>query len=417
MQLFMAYAIVGVFFFSLLVLLKKPQVALALFLGLYASEQILIANISFFAHNTEIYNFVIGGVGAASIVISVLKWGFPKFEVSITIIFSMLLLLTVASLSWTPAPIAGKSAVVHFLSEGVLGFLLPFFLIRREEDFYIVIWVTVMYSLITVLSLIFSPLIGSGGRILLVEGGTVLSPATLVGSSIILLAGVSREKLGVLYHGKFFILVILMIGCYISGARTQFFVSVALAGLIILLAQKKSNLILPVIISSIFLYIAASLFLPSTLELATDAASGRYSSDAFESGFNERFEMLNNALENKKILTGHGVMGWAYWVTGRDTYIYPHNSLAQIYFELGIVGFLLFSYLVVNSVYKGVKLYLLKRKLKSSSALSASILGFLVFSFILSLKQGTFMSCTNVYIAVSLVSVWYKLAKKEQRYR
>jgi hypothetical protein len=399
----------------LIYLYKKPQVVLGLLFGMYAVEQILSRNIPIFAGNQLLYNYFIGIISVLAIVFSVLRSGFPRIMLSNVVLLFIFLMYSWSSLFWTPAPDAAFHSMIHFTLEGVLGFSLPFFVIRQLKDFNIVITVIAAYGVLVALSLLLFPVEGIAGRVLLIEEGTVLSPANMMGTAMIFVAAIDKEHFGIYSKLKYFILLLFAIGVFISGARTQFFLGVFLS-IAILLSNKAplKTLITAGIGFSIAALIVTMAF-PDLIEEQLTVSSSRYASaDAFSQGYDDRLLNVKECFTFEKPFTGHGIMGWAYMRFGKDIYMYPHNSVAQVYYELGLIGMVLFLSIIYKSYKLGYSNFKKYSYNQNDKQLVLALLAYLTFSFLISLKQGTFLSCTGVYIAFGCISVIYSNKKNKQ---
>lgn len=415
MQEIIAFLVLILFLSGIILIYKYPQISLALYISLYGAEQVLYTTFPYFVAHSTFYNFSVGAMGALAMLISVVKYGMPALLNKAVVIFVVFFCLTWASTLWTRAPIAANYAVIHFSTEATLGFFLPFFVIRKEEDLSVVAIYVILFSVLISLMLIVSPKAGIGGRVLLVEGGSVLAPATMTGTGIIFIASMKKQMLGFLYYFKYLFILILMVGCFLSGARAQFYISVFIALVLMFSGQKKFKTIMVVSIVSFISVGVISTLLPDDIINSIINVSTRYGTGAFDKGIDERLSMFESAFTLDGFLFGHGLMGWAYQTTGRDIYVYPHNSLAQVYFELGIIGLFLFIFLIGIGLTRGWKAYKLNKKNNSDSKLVAIFLGYLVYGTLLSLKQFSFTSCNEVYIGVSVLSILYFLARKRAR--
>ncbi len=425
MQFYLATAVLLLFCSGVLLVVRWPQVSLAIFLGLYAAEQILMANFPLFRQFGSLYNYFVGAICIFSIVVSVVKFGIPRIIRTDLALFTAFFLLVSLSLLWTVSPISAKFAYTHFALEATLAFLLPMFVIRKKEDLKVFLIYLVGFGLLTSLSLIFIPKAGIGGRMLLVEGGTVLSPATLSGSCIILLATMSKESLGdILYKFRFGIILLLALGCFLSGARTQFYISIFLAlfSLVFLFGKYKLKMIGSLIGSGIMVLFIAYLVLPSDFWEVIIRVAGRYDSDQFDTGLNQRVSMIESILGSNQVLLGNGLMSWGFLSTGLDVYVYPHNSLAQIYYEIGLVGLFLFVMFLAASFFSAKRVLKLSKKTGWGKEITWSFILYLLYGLILSFKQGTFMSCLEVYVGVSMLGTFcimsediYKARRREAR--
>ena len=71
MQFYLATAVLLLFCSGVLLVVRWPQVSLAIFLGLYAAEQILMANFPLFRQFGSLYNYFVGAICIFSIVVSI----------------------------------------------------------------------------------------------------------------------------------------------------------------------------------------------------------------------------------------------------------------------------------------------------------------------------------------------------------
>jgi hypothetical protein len=86
--------------------------------------------------------------------------------------------------------------------------------------------------------------------------------------------------------------------------------------------------------------------------------------------------------------------------------------VAQVYYELGLIGLTLFLSIIYKSYKLGYENYKKYSDNLNNQLMALSFLAYLTFSFLLSLKQGTFLSCTGVYIAFGCISVVSIIIKK-----
>jgi len=408
MQAIIAYTIIALTALCIVYLYKKPQLSLGLVFGMYAAEQILIGNVSFFLRNPQLYNYLIGAISVLAIIYSVIRSGMPRIIVSNFVIFFLLFMFSWMSIVWTSAPNSALSALIHFSFEGLLGFVLPLFVIRKIKDFNLVVIVIAVYGVLVTTSLLLFPIAGVGGRVLLVEGGTVLSPANMMGAAMIFIAAVEERQFGPLIRIKFYLLLYFALGLFLTGARTQFFVGVFLSVVILLSDKAPIKMLTKVTIGLLFISVLIGIVFPDFIDQHLASAYVRYSSTSeFTDGYEFRLQSIIECFTLDSPIIGHGLMGWAHMKFGEDVYMYPHNSIAQVYYELGVVGMVLFVLIVFKSYKMGYLSYINNTDNGANKKIILSFVSYLTFSFLMSLKQGTFLSATGIYIAFGCISVLY----------
>ena len=417
MHTFFGYTALALALTCALLVAKRPQLALALFISMYGAEQLITSSVGYFAAHTEYYNYAVGFVCVAAILVSLFRDGVPRIDVPISVLFLLLVLLTTASLLWTNAPIGGAFAIKHFYAEAVLCFILAFFVIRREGDLDSVIFAACGFGLLVTFAIFFAPASTVGGRATVVEGGTVLSTSELAGTCMILVACADRRMLGSLMKLKIPLVILLAIGCLLTGSRGQFIFAVGLSLLLLASSEggKKTMVILGVLGAAVGLF--AVEFLISNDIILSEQLLDRYSADRLTGSVRGRSNLIEPMLTLDRFEFGHGVMGWAYTFYGVDRYMYPHNAVLQVYYELGFVGLVLFLGVFTRGAVLGLRTNRYARMNGSSNAVIKGVGAMMAYSLLLSLKQGSFMTCLNAYTGAALLAVLYLQQRRVYRYR
>lgn len=387
---------------STLLLIKKPSIAMGYLLTLYASEQLLMRSFPFLLSHQSLYNYFIGAICVAAIIVALFRFGLPWISPMLITLFMTLLVLGWSSLLWTKAPNAASYALTHFTLEGSLAIFLPFFIIREPADFRPPFILAIIVASICSLSLILSPVTGISGRTLLLEGATQLSPAELMGASIIILSAGDSSDIGRIFNRlKIPLIALLTIGCVLTGARAQIVVALIMSIAAYSFSKRISfpKKIIGLFVFTFFLFVLGYLF----SDVLLSSMHQRFNEKEIIRGFNARITMIARNLSSltDNFLFGKGVMGWAYDIFQKDIYKYPHNSIFQVFYELGFVGLTQFTAIVLTGFSALFKCY---KKAKQSSvniSLIAILGSYFIYSFILSLKQTTFMACIGVYMGVS----------------
>jgi O-antigen ligase len=98
---------------------------------------------------------------------------------------------------------------------------------------------------------------------------------------------------------------------------------------------------------------------------------------------------------------------------GAKLTVHPHNSLAHVYFEFGVVGFLLFGSILFVGARNARFLLARYRNEPAIRSLVATIAAYLAFSFLLSLKQSTFLAAIGIYLSTSMLCALVELHRTE----
>lgn len=424
-QLVIAFLVLGIVIAAILWIPARPSVAIALLIGMYGSEQVLAAAFPLLVANGSLFNFVIGGVGMLAIIVSVLRSGFPRPPVELLIAFGLLFFLTCTSLIWSSGPILGTEWVTHFVAEIPLAILLPIATLRRFDDFKPVVQVSALLATLVALSTIISPIISSySGRTYLTEGGTVLSPAEFTGLAFVLVATIDKRFLGFLAGVRIPIAGALAAGTLLSGARGQFLLAVGLVALIFL-ARRYSTRLTGLVATIILLLVAvpiAFVVIFSDLGLPSFRASKRFTQESVTAGFEIRLGLISESLTLERPIVGHGVGAWSFMhnrvdatTTQLDSMtLHPHNSLAQVYFELGIIGLLLFGWILSIGVRNIRLLFSIHRTNAPLRSVVAAFTAYFVYAVLLSMKQSTFLAAMGIYISIASLTALIETSRAQE---
>ncbi len=93
--------------------------------------------------------------------------------------------------------------------------------------------------------------------------------------------------------------------------------------------------------------------------------------------------------------------------------LYPHNSLAHVYFEFGVVGLFLFGSILYTGARNARVLLARYKNDPELRSLTAAIAAYLAFSFLLSLKQSTFLAAIGIYLSTSMLCALIELRTSE----
>jgi hypothetical protein len=423
-QLGLAYVTILLIISAVIWAMKRPPVAIGLLVSLYAAEQILVGSLPLLSTYPQAYNFFIGGVCLAAMGIALVRFGLPRPPLDYLGAFAALFFLVCASLAWTSSPFLGTQLVKHFTAAIPFAILLPIATLRNVDDFKPPIQISILLAVIVALGIISSPLIESySGRTHLAEGWTVLSPAEFTSVAFIFLVILERRFLGFLATFRLPIAVVLALGTLLTGARAQFLLAIGIAGAIRLARLYRTQLtgILATIAMALISILIACLVMFSDVNIPSFRASDRFTTESMGQGFEVRLGFIRESLTLDSPVFGNGIGAWSYMHNRVDVKpgqkesltLHPHNSLAEAYFEFGAVGLLLFcSILYIGA--RNARLLLIRYKIEPElGSLTAAITAYFIYSFLLSLKQSTFLAAIGLYLSVSMLCALVQMHRTE----
>ncbi len=392
----------------------RPSVAIGLLITLYGVEQVLMAQLPVFASYSTLYNYGVGGVGVLAILIGLYRFGAPRISIAYTLLVVFFFLYTCVSGLWTEAPATARDWLTHFVAEIPLCVLIPICTLRGYADFRAPIQLVLAISTLVSVTLLTNPAYSFAGRTHLVGQATVLSPAEMTGAALVLLTSLHRDTLGAFWRLRIPAGIIMGLALYRSGARGQFLLAIALPILLYLSRRFSASLssaafaVLGVVVSAGMLLTLVAL----DVELPGMRLQERYSVESLQQGLSERSHFIRKSLSLDRPIFGHGVAGWSFMHNhtdrisklDRSRITYPHNSLAHVYFELGLVGLIPFVALIALTLSQGRRLLRTSARDPVAYQLASGLLLYFLFSFGLSLKQNTYLAILGVYLSGSMMS-------------
>ena len=392
MEIILGSAVLGLAAFFTATVPFRPTIAVVLFLGMYPIEQILFRVFGVFFSGSA-FNYFIGGVVVLATVVSLLRSGIPKIAVGMLLLILMILVLTSLSLYWTSAPRAGGFAVSHYLVEAGSATALGLLVIRGVESVrYIWLSLVALAFLISVF-LIVCGVPSIGGRTALLEGGTVLSPAKIIGLGVIACFVPSRAFSPLSANGRLIMGGTMLLALFLLGTRGQLIFALLSSLIGAWYAGAFTVVTKQAFITAILMVVGllAYGFEPVLQIDKISGAASRFEAGTVDYAFGSRWESLVSCLTLDAPIFGHGVMSWAYETTGADVYLYPHNSLAQAFFEIGLVGLFLF---LTIFLYPLVRSFSLRRSVADTPLHSSSVA--ILLSFLTSVSY-THLTLPTIY--------------------
>lgn len=385
--------------------LRYPAVASALFLSMFSLEQVVFAGFAF-RGASWLVNVVVASVCAVLVAVALVRGRRLQIDWLAIVLVVALVGLTVLSMMWTRSPLAAERALLTFIPGVIVGCLIGASVLNTPDDVRRLISSVILIALLVGVVVLAARVPGIGGRVLIVDQGTVLSPSKFMGFAVIALLCSNRWLLPWSMVVRVGMAAFLLGVIFVMGARAQFVFALGIGAV----AGYFSG-----VLNGRALGIAGGLAIVGILTPLVEvilggeqieAVSRRYTTESIGEGWRVRYDMIMSCLTLSAPIFGHGVMDWAYHVSQRDQYLYPHNSLAQLYFEVGLVGLSLFAAILVRAGMAGK--VLLKRFPLNSNWYGAALVlvAYLAYEFLISQKQETFMACLGLYMfAVALAGM------------
>jgi len=339
---------------------------------------------------------------------SIFRYRLPRIDWLKLLVLFALIGYSGFSIIWSRAPISASTAIYQYALEVGLAIGVATILMRSKRSFHQLVLPTIALAVFVAITFLVSPEAKAGGRLGILAEATVLSPAKFIGIGLILALACNDAQVRLPGIIRLATIVLFLIALFVLGARAQLAFALLSGVLAGFLTGRLGKLVL---IGTFAAGFFGLVFWAFGVTLSTDIfdaalGSGRYTIESVGSGLSGRLDNILSCFTLDSPVLGHGLLDWAYERTGRDTYVYPHNSIAQVYYELGLIGLGLFSYLVFIGFYLA---YRGSNHLRPKNVLQqvyTILLTLLLFEFLVSLKQGTFMNCLGVYFfSFAIISI------------
>ncbi len=139
-----------------------------------------------------------------------------------------------------------------------------------------------------------------------------------------------------------------------------------------------------------------------------DVSAGMTRFGAMSEGVSGRMAMINEVMHGSStfdLIIGGGVGNTSYILTGRDEWAYPHNSVVEVWAELGLLGLFLLCWLFGWFSIAALRLRSECREHLRTLIPVAILAGIGIFAILGSLKMNSFFACFDVwfFIAATLV--------------
>ncbi len=401
----------------------RPTWALSLLLIQYPLEQLIQSYVVYFVYHNELFNVIVGLLGIASLAVKTLTRpnALQASLNSVSLLCVLYYLLAAASVLWSPT----QQSAVDILRPGISYFLMfvvisPL-LIERLEHVREFLIVTLVLSSITAFLVLTNP---AGdfvrGRFALRLGGIGLKESNPLAMSdlaaflVLIAATLNLAGRGGLLLATRIVGGVLGTGLLIAASSRG---QVVFAGLVALvfypISVQVKNLgqfilrAFGLVVLVGVLVLGARLFSKQAqgTEKRWDAAE---LSDASAVRFeNMRVLLVEWVRKPQAWPLGLGTGGFtAFEKTSHEPYV--HNMIVEALGEFGLLGFGLFTALLVATAVSGVRLLRMCWNDPDARAVAASLVGYNTFQFLISNKQG------NVWVSTQMFTLFLVMVRTER---
>jgi len=404
-----------------------PAVALVAVWCMYALEQWAQGSNGFFIRHNSLINIVIGSLVLAGVVIKFFKYH-QLFKEYPKIVFPILLLFAYSFISiyWADRFDLSIEIWAKYWPY-VITFLLltPLLLTKQDElnpvfNLFIIIGGVIVYGLLFHVEWFHRRIVFVGGRFNNELLGNPLAVAQMAGylffvCMFMLRKDVSNKFDYLLAPIKLMVGVICLLLIVKSGSRGQLLGLVATFMLFLPLVYKVTSIKGFVLISIFsFLVIGAIIW---GLDEFWGGGSNRWDQKKMEASMGGRFDnaflLLNHWYKDPlTILVG---LGNSASFNPKIIGIYPHFVPFEILGEEGIIGFLIYSIILVNIAKVAVRVFKETKGTILDRQYFVILLSMAFYSFTLSLKQGSLLGNMEFFMAVIMLGKYELILKNKNK--
>ncbi|MCK4293066.1 MAG: O-antigen ligase family protein [Planctomycetes bacterium] len=379
-------------------LFKHPEITFALFLnaGAFKSDPRLASILPGFFDLTIFFGLIAG----LSILLNVVKnkLKIPHISSTFFIPYSFLVLLMLASLLYTEAPIYGKDKFLRFITIGTLSAFGPIFLFKERKRLYNFFCVFIAIStLMVIVSTISASFTSSGFHMAFGSNWLALGRMAGTASLIILFCFLLPRKT----KGRKNIWTILFLlntfGLFYTGGRgpvIAFVITLLLLAILTLLSllikrsKNDTRILKTTSLVTVMIFLVILIF-PQPFGTLINRVRVALTEPRGGSSISLRLNSYGSAIKaiSQHPLLGVGIGGFSVYHSGIDQLSYPHNIFLEIWCELGVLGIIVFIFLITLCIFS---LFKLKDKYRDEKQylLITTILTVFVFAFINTLFSG-----------------------------
>jgi len=316
----------------------------------------------------------------------------PDFSVSVIVPFVLYVILTmlvILSYFYAPNTVLMQEKTFKYLGLTTPAFLFVYLLIRDKKSLKMFLAFLSIISL--VLSIISFTLTSSVSGFVGFNDGNYLGLGRIngIGLAVIIFLGVFNSEIR---RGKVFLLLfssIIAISLLSTGGRMPV-ISVMCAALIVMVSSikikngnltfpsyfKKTLLIIPISIGAVYFAYKKGIidqFLNRFLVLFYESSGGSSSVGRLERYY------LSFELWKDNFVFGTGFGGFGFYYTNDQSHDYPHNLFLEMLSELGLLGFMTITVLVIIVLIRCFKLTKNKKIRNDSLFITTIIVSLIIF--------------------------------------
>ena len=389
--------------------LFRPHWALVLVFSFIAYEQLLTSFLSVFVYNSWLLNVITVGCVGTCLLTSIIRGEQPfrgSMNVNALLTFALYAFAT-ASIVWSHMPEAGK----YFLQSGmpniVLMLVLVPFVVTDEDSIKKMCTPLLVMGCALIVMILISPRTTVFGTRLVIdmsytkgsgEHGNPLATAEVGGIMLLVAALMEPRK-------KNIIISILRVGgislglliAFLVGTRGQLMFSIFFAVLFYPIAHEIRNMKQFLIRSISIFSVMGILMIIAKFVLSSSEAGDRFSSESLAGGVSGRMYFITElfgayASHPMNYLQGLGSGSFnRYVVRDGDGFLYPHNLIVEILTHHGVIGFTLMVVIFVLTAKHAILLIRGGLAGTIDRSVVAIVLGLSAYSFLISMKQGSFL--------------------------
>lgn len=408
-----------VFLLFLYFLFKYPEVSFGLFLvaGFYKADPRLQNFLPEFFDLTIFFGVIV----VLFILFKILKRNLkiPRIPSKLFLPYIVLVVLMFVSLLYTEAPIYGWDKFLRFITITTLAIFGPIFLFTNIRKFHRFLYTLVAISSLMVVESIISSHNITGFHTAFGSDYLALGRITgIVSLAIIFYFLLKNNKLKVKLLWVL-LLVLNVFGLFYSGGRAPviaFFLTIIILGLFSLAPKikPKQAKIIKIAYSLILFGLVFFLVSPKQFSTLFNRINIVFTEEGGGVSLSIRLSLYNSAIKAfiENPLQGLGLGGFSNYYAGVDQRLYPHNILLEIGAELGIIGLILFFFLIGFCFF-----YLLRLRKrygeKEKYFLVTIVLAFFVFMFINSCVSGDINDNRLFFVWVGTAYALNNILKKK----
>jgi hypothetical protein len=394
--------------------------SLAIFIYMFPLEQVLQSGIPFLTtgRGLEVINYSIACVVGISVFVQMIR--VPNFFYGWANTSNLtclgLFLWAILSVIWSPA----KALILNYIYSGIpylIMTLLGSLLVNSILDLFKTSRAMLLLGIPMALIYLISPEFDmSSGRLNIRLSSDVNSNVLAVGEfgGLLIISAIlyrPKEIIGILNFPVRIILVIL--GAIISlqsGSRGQFFGAIAVSLLLIPVASQIKSILslISILISTILISIIIYYVYSITLGGLQSFAVKRFDINELLFGVSSAEGRLSNiqtlffAWISSPIAYLIGLGTGAFSTITSSGEDYPHNLLAEVAFELGIIGFLLLFICLISAGKSCFQLFIHYRNMQEERSAVTLLIGYIAYEFILANKQGALWGVPILFLFTSI---------------